>query len=240
MKSYLINLDRDVARLAAQREQFASLGISFERVSAFETARIDAFRWWCAVLRPVVKGELGCAASHCECYRRLLESECDCAAIFEDDVVCSERTVFALEEARRSCREHPRAVVLLGHHHNSKSGEIVHGEATDGIGVHVVPETWDHCSEGYVIGRDAAATLLRKQSPVRVPIDWWGYFDKKRWIDLYRTEPPVCRQQTERFASNIGERYVANKAGFAERIWWRMRRLAGVALDTLMDGRSGW
>lgn len=240
MTTYLINLDRDIERLAVQREQFGQLGISFVRIAAQENAKCNRFRWWCAVLRPVVKGELGCVASHCECYRRLLESECDCAAIFEDDVACSERTVPALEEALRFCRENPRAVVLLGHHHESKSGEIAQGDATMGIGAHIVPETWDHCSEGYVIGCDAAATLLRKQSPVRVPADWWGYFEKKGWIDLYRVDPPVCRQQTEKFASNIGERYVASKAGFAERLWWTMRRLVGVALDTLMDGRSGW
>lgn len=240
MTTYLINLERDVERLAVQREQFGRLGISFERVAALEDAKRSRFRWWCAVLRPVVKGELGCAASHCECYRLLLEGGDGCAAIFEDDVVLGDRTRAALEEADRFCRENPRAVVLLGNHHESKAGDLARGNAADAPGVRVVPETWDHCSEGYVIGRDAAATLLRKQSPVRVPVDWWGYFAKKGWIALHRTEPPVCAQQTERFASNIGERYVASEAGFAERIWWKMRRLAGVALDTLMDGRSGW
>lgn len=240
MKLYVINLDRDVERLAAQKEQFAKFGISFERIPAFQDAPRNLFRWWCAVLRPVVKGELGCAASHCECYRRQLESGSDCAAVFEDDVVCGELIGTALEEAGKFCMENPKAVVLLGNHHEGKAGCLASGNAYDGGDVKIVPETWDHCAEGYVIGREAAATLLRKQSPVRVPIDWWGYFSKKGWIDLYRIEPSVCAQQTERFLSNIGERYVANKAGFLEHVWWRIQRLIGVSLDTLMDGRAGW
>jgi len=240
VKIFVINLDRDGERLAVQKEQFARHGISFVRVPALYDAKRNRFRWWCAVLRPVVKGELGCAASHCECYRRLLESGNDCATVFEDDVVLGELISSALETASRFCKANPRAVVLLGKHHKCKAGDFVLGNADDGGVVKIVPETWDHCSEGYVIGRAAAAKLLRKQSSIRVPIDWWGYFSKKGWIDLYRIEPPVCAQQIDRFVGNIGERYVANKAGFLERVWWRFRRLIGVSLDTLMDGRAGW
>lgn len=237
MKSYLINLDRDVARLAAQRKQFESLGISFERVPAFETARIDAFRWWCAVLRPVVKGELGCAASHCECYRRIVESGAGCAAVFEDDVLLSRSAKSALESACVFCRENPKALVLLGDHHESKTGRF-----SDDVRdpVKIISESWDDCSEGYVIGKDAAARLLKAQSPVRTPADWWSYFRKKGLIDLYRADPPVCRQQTERFGSNVGERYVCEGRGVAERVWWRVRRAVGVAIDTVLDGRPGW
>lgn len=237
MTSYLINLNRDEERLSAQREQFGRLGISFERVHASESAEYDKFRWWCAVLRPVVRGELGCAASHLECYRRLLASQDACAAVFEDDVLLSDGIRDALGEAERFCTINREAVVLLGSHWRSKSGDIaVEVDARSKI----VPIEWDNCSEGYVIGRDAALKLLRGQSPVRVPADWWRYFRKKGWIELFHSEPSVCAQQVERFKSNIEERYVANQAGALGRVWWRLRRIVGVSIDTLMDGRAGW
>jgi len=241
MKAYLINLEKDTNRLAVQRLQFAGLAIGFERVAAFETAEVSGFRWWCAVLRPVVKGELGCAASHCECYRRLVSSGEECAAVFEDDAVLSGLAVSALEDAGTFCRRNPRAVVLLGDHRESKDGRMQSDKALPaGRSVAIVHTEWDHCSEGYVIGREAAARLLEMQSPVRVPADWWGYFRHKRWIDLYRVVPPVCGQQTSRFGSNVGERYVCEGKGLRERVWWRIRRIVGVALDAVLDGRSGW
>ncbi len=241
MKVYLINLDKDADRLAVQRMQFGALDVGFERVAALETAEVSGFRWWCAVLRPVVKGESGCAASHCECYRRLAASGEECAAVFEDDAVLSGPAVPAVENAAAFCRDNPRAVVLLGDHRESKDGRICSGKSLPaGRFVGIVPAEWDHCSEGYVIGREAAAKLLEMQSPVRVPADWWGYFRHKGWIDLYRVDPPVCGQQTSRFVSNVGERYVCGGRGFRERAWWRIRRIVGVVLDAVLDGRRGW
>ena len=240
MKVYLINLDKDTERLAAQREQFASRGLPFERVSAHETSAYNGFRWWCAVLRPVVKGELGCAASHCECYRRMKACKAECAAVFEDDVLLSGSAKPAIGKAELFCRDNPRAVVLLGNHHKSKDGSpLIDGNFSNDC-FEIVPELWDNCSEGYVIGREAASKLLDIQSPVRVPADWWSYFRRKGWIDLYRIEPSVCGQQTSRFESNLGERYVCAGKRFRERVWWRMRRAVGVVVDTVMDGRRGW
>ena len=234
MKNYLINLAKDAERLSAQRDQFARAGLEFERVEAKTDGELDGFRWWCAVLRPPVRGELGCAASHLECYRRLLAGGDACAAVFEDDVKLGDGIKAVLTMAADWCRAHPRAVVLLSDHRRSKEGEL--GVGSEGVGeleVRVERTDWDECSEGYAIGREAAAKLLVKERRTRVPIDYWGYFAKKGWIELYRAVPAVCRQDQARFGSNLGERYVVKGKGRLERMWWRVRRLAGTLLDRL-------
>ena len=239
MKNYLINLDRDKERLLMQERQFSRFDMAYERVAAIENAARNRFRWWCAVLRPVVKGELGCAASHCECYRRLVESGEPCAAVFEDDVALGDDVKATLGMAEKFCEEKMEAVVLLGDHRKRMSGEkpqvACNGERR------IVKAEWDNGSEGYVIGRVAAATLLSRQSPVRVPADWWRYFAKKGWIELYRSSRPVCWQPEGVFESNIGVRYVvAEDPSVARRMVWRIKRMLGVVIDTLIDGKSGW
>ena len=228
MKAYLINLKRDEARLKAQREQFARFGVEFERVEAKTGGELDRFRWWCAVLRPPVQGELGCAASHLACYRRLLAGGDTCAAVFEDDVKLGAGIQSALKAAEAKCLEDAQAVVMMSDHRRTKAGELgVDGDAK------VEKTDWEECSEGYVIGREAARLLVAHQTKTRVPIDYWTYFARKGWIRLYRTVPAVCAQDQISFKSNLGARYVVAGKGWRERAWWRLRRMAGGALDRL-------
>lgn len=240
MTNYLINLAPDTARLAFQRDQFAKFGLSFERVEACrdDPAERDRFRWWCAVLRPAVPGEIGCALSHRKAYRELVRSGAACAAVFEDDVGFSPVLLQALALAERQCREDPLSVVLLGDHRKTKGGEPL---ADEGTVPSLVGTDWDFCSEAYVIGCAAAATLLRKRRRISTPADAWGYFRGKGFIHLYRVTPPVCRQRLDRFGTTIGERYVVDARPPAERIWWKLRRAVGVLVDGILDGgHFGW
>lgn len=235
MTNYLINLAEDRERLARQEEQFGRIGLPFERVEACrdDDGARDRLRWWCAVLRPAVKGEIGCALSHLSVWRRMQERGEDSAAVFEDDVRLSPETGAALSCAEAACRGNPRLVVLLGDHRRTKEGEPL---ARAGAAFEIVPETWNQCSEGYVIGKAAAATLLRVLRRIRVPVDSWGYYRRKGWIDLMRIEPSACGQDVGAFASGLGERYVIDGKDALERLWWKARRAVGRALDAVLDG----
>ena len=239
MKRYLINLAEAAERLEAQKVQFGRLGLPFER---FEACRdderfVDRFRWWCAVLRPRVKGEVGCARSHVAIYEKIATGKEQCAVVFEDDIICSEALPQALVAAERKCEEDPLAVVLLADHRRGKQGERL---ADKDVRIRIEPTDWDFCSEGYVIGRGAAAALARIQRHIRVPADSWGYFRKKGHIRLYRVVPPVCGQNLH-FVSSIGKRYIAAEQGFFVRVWWDVRRLAGFVMDGILNrGRFGW
>lgn len=235
VKNYLINLAEDRARLDYQVGQFRRLGLDFERVEGFrdDRAEFSAFRWWCAVLRPVVKGEIGCALSHRQVYRRMSEHGEACAAVFEDDVVLSPRIAEALPMAEALCRRNPGAVVLLSDHRlgNSRAG-LAGGETA----LSIAEAERDFCMEGYVIGRAAAEALARAQGKIRVPADSWKYFRGKGWVKLFRFEPALCCQANETFGSRIGEYYVVGDKSLPVRCWWKARRAVGVAIDWLLDG----
>lgn len=240
MNCYVINLDRATDRLAFQKEQFARFGLKFERVSACEddASAVDRFRWWCAVLRPRVRGVVGCVLSHVKAAKLMLSRGEPCAAIFEDDVEMSECIGEALRMAEEVCLRDPMQVVLLGKHHRTKRGEDV---AAAGAKLEIVDEDWDFCAEGYVLGKEAARNLAEHQQRVRTYPDAWGYFRKKGWIRLSRVVPPITRQAVDEYASSLRSRYMVAGRGLPERCWWKARRVVGVILDALMDGgRLGW
>lgn len=236
MVKYVINLDKDTERLDFQKSQLGT----FERISAKTTGDVSAFRWWCAVLRPRVEGELGCAESHKESWSRFLSTNEKSAAIFEDDALLADGFETVVDKAVSFVASNPRAVVLLADHRESKHGriaEVPRGEAS----VKIERTEWDHCSEAYVIGREAASMLLEKQTPIRVPLDWWGYYQHKGWIELFRVNPPISSQQETEFVSNLGSRYdVSKEPRISKRLWWKARRIVGAAIDAFLDGKAGW
>lgn len=240
MTGYLINLDRDRERLAFQERQFAQLGLSFERVSACtdSSGEVNRFRWWCATLRPVVRGEVGCVLSHVKIYRLMAARGEKVAAVFEDDVILSGAAVRALAAAEAACLADPRRLVLLGDHRRTKRGEEL---AAADAEVAVEPTAWDFCSEGYVIGIEAAKAIAKVQSRVITTPDAWGYHNHKGWIRLARITPPVSQQAVDAFESDLGVRYSVAGKGLVERCWWKLRRVAGMLVDCILDGgRRGW
>ena len=78
MKIYLINLDRDGARLVHMRDQL--IGVAFERIAAVDGSNDP----------PTTKGltrfELACLESHKTAWRRFLNGPDACACFLEDDL----------------------------------------------------------------------------------------------------------------------------------------------------------
>jgi len=108
MKSYLINLDKDVGRLAFFKANFERLGISFERVAAvdgrlFSEENYQAFMH----TRPRsfnrlqgkswLRGQMGCFLSHFSVWKKIAESSDNFAAVFEDDIHVSDDLKYVLE-----------------------------------------------------------------------------------------------------------------------------------------------
>jgi len=92
IKSYIINLDRDVGRMSHMRAYFRDGGIDFERISAvdgrlmteeefknFFQTRSQASGSW-------LRGQVGCFLSHYAIWTKIALGAENCAAIFEDDI----------------------------------------------------------------------------------------------------------------------------------------------------------
>lgn len=234
MKVYLVNLDRDVEKLAFMMRQLAALGIAYERVPAVYGKAMAAselkkmyrpFRWWCAVGRPIVPAEVGCASSHFGIYARLKAREAVC--ILEDDVVLDAAFVERLREVERFVDVEKPQVVMLSSHNQPR----------DGVGI--VRSSDAMCTDAYVITPPAAEAILRANRPLIVPCDHWRRWVECGLIELYHALPTVARQDQVTFVGTTSEGRRDERRLSVKFFWRKLGRLVGKPLDRLLMKVSG-
>lgn len=170
---YVINLDRDVERMASVGATLASQGMTFERLPAvigkelpdwrgYVDAQAYAWRNRREEPRP---GEVGCYLSHLKAMEAFLRTDAPWCVILEDDV-----------EVLPGCAEVLRAlgekddwdlVKLFCFH----GGAPVRKRAL-GAGHHLVVHlTRTTSSAAYAVNRHAAQTLLKSMLPISEQVD---------------------------------------------------------------------
>lgn len=205
MKVYLINLDKDIERLAAADAQLKRLGVDYERVSAVYAKElpqeeldgaVNKFRWWCAMGREARVGEIGCAMSHYMIYRKIIAEKIPIACILEDDVILDDRFPEVLKNIEAKYDLDEPSVVLLSDH--TKREGVSAGAET---GFALECSRRDMFAEGYVLGGICSRHLLASNWPMQVPCDHWGRWVKTRMIKLYHARPTVCSQDQSQYES---------------------------------------
>lgn len=168
--------------------------------------------------RAVLDGEIGCALSHFQVYRKMIAERIPIACIFEDDVTFLEPDGAArLKEIEQFVDINRRQVVLLSDHGRfEKPGHMIkrvqYGISTD----------------AYVITLPAAKAILRLNYPMRTPCDHWARWVKQNGIELYRSYPILASQAWDVHPSHIKQTKLKNP------LWARALRHLGYAVDRLL------
>lgn len=200
MKIYLVNLDKDTEKLAFMTRQLDAIGLKFERIPAVYGKAIPThefkkmyspLRWWCAVGRPIVPAEVGCAYSHFGIYEKMQSGEAVC--ILEDDVVLDSAFAERLKEVERFVNPSLPQVIMLSSHNQPREG------------CGIVRSSDAMCTDAYVITRPAAEAILKVNRPLIVPCDHWWRWEKSGHIELYHALPTVAKQDQETFVSTTSE-----------------------------------
>lgn len=249
MKVFLINLDSDKERLLAADAQLKMLGVEYERIPAVygkslscaeKVRKVNRFRWWCAVGRPMTDGELGCALSHAAAYHKIIDGNLSMACVLEDDVVLDSRFPSVLTVLEKRLDWSKPQVALLSNH-SSPEGQL--GDAQNGF--QSPPEVaelalqrieFDMFSEGYVVTKTGAEALLKANEPIITCCDWWGRWTKLGLIELYHAFPTVCKQNKKGYASHtiVGMVKAAKDLPLPLRLLRKLKRLVGKMLDRMM------
>lgn len=240
MKTYLINLERDKARLERASAQLTHQGVTFERFPAVNGRELgeDAvkgarkkFRWWCALGRPIRIGEIGCAYSHFAIYRQMIERGEQIACVLEDDIVLSDDFARRLGEAAGFVDCAKPQVVLFSNHT---------GRTDEADGISKIQG--DRHAESYLLTMKAAEALLKANTPMEAPCDYWDRWVEKGCIELYHVSPPVCRPNEEEFASNTAPRgiFVVSELSRMQWIWHKLKRVAGRSIDSVIVACEGF
>ena len=233
MKVFLVNLDRDKAKLVSATSQLDRLGVAFERLAAVsgrdlsvseKLHAVNRFRWWCAIGVPARDAEIGCALSHYSGYRKMAAGAIAC--FLEDDVVLSERFPHALAEIESWMAVDRPQVVILSDRTCQYGERRVHG---------IVRSSYGLCTDAYVINASAAAALLRANLPLQRPCDHWARWAGRGLIELYHYVPSVAEQDQATFGTSTQTGVVPiSDWSFLRRVAHKLKRLIGKPMDRML------
>jgi glycosyl transferase family 25 len=170
---YVINLDRDVERMASLAGSLEALDLPFERVSAVLGKEVpdweklvDVELYGARNRLPMPRpGEVGCYLSHLKAMEEFLRTDAPWCVILEDDVEVRPECVEVL--AALGQKDDWDLVKLFCFH----SGLPVRKRALTQNHHLVVHLTRTTSSAAYAINRHAAETLLRTMKPITEQVD---------------------------------------------------------------------
>jgi glycosyl transferase, family 25 len=202
MKTYVISLARRPDRRAHITGQLDKTGIDYEILDAIDGRDLDLRD--ARLFDPVAVSSdttldsscFGCALSHLEIYRRMLEEGLEKAFILEDDVNLPADLDALLDAVAKHMTG--AEVVLLNFHLVGKAYEACRVTRTGStplpsnrLLVEVVEGGFPGSTGAYLITRDACTRMARIAVPVKTQPDDWAFFFREGAIDHLKCVVPM-------------------------------------------------
>jgi glycosyl transferase family 25 len=172
---YVLSLVDATARREAVRGEFARLGLNFDFVDAIDGRRMsdtdlercyDRARNARNFKRPLSQGEIACVLGHRAIWRKVAQGSAPVALICEDDLLLFPAFADFLRSVARHEAAFANALVKLDS--PARAGGLVGRLA--GVDL-VLTSRLPGRTTGYLLGRDAATTLLAQTRKISRPID---------------------------------------------------------------------
>jgi glycosyl transferase, family 25 len=204
---YVVSLPRAAERRALCTERMARLGLGFAFFDAVDGAALSEAQVRAAYdsagnarefKRPLSRGEIGCALSHYELWKRIAAGEAGGAVILEDDFEAAAELPAILGEL---CGTHPAGCMVKLFALKACRGAAVR---TLPCGYRMVlPRRIPGQTLGYTVDREAAARLAAGVLPIGRPVDmeikhWWK-FD----VPLLVVQPTALKVNLRKTGSGI-------------------------------------
>jgi GR25 family glycosyltransferase involved in LPS biosynthesis len=133
------------------------------------------------------KGVIGCALSHYNLWKQLVESKCDYYTIFEDDIKLCDEFKQKLNEAK--CNLEGVDVLFLGYHVYNKDKDEIH-KCFNGSKKELDCKLYVGGTYGYIVTQSGAKKLLEyiEKNGIKHGID---YVMKISGLNLYNSQPHI-------------------------------------------------
>lgn len=178
LKTFVINLDDCVDRLAHVKTQLESINIEFERVAAIdfrgtspnEHPKYSSTRALDIMGRELSGGEVGCYASHLKAAQRFLDSGFEFGLVLEDDIVARDDTNDTLKTLLDFLTKQSQSkwdIANLGHE-SRKLSQII-GDANG----HDIQKSNYFPLDGHAIlwTRQGAEKFIAMSDQIEMPVD---------------------------------------------------------------------
>ncbi|MFW5472227.1 glycosyltransferase family 25 protein [Knoellia sp. CPCC 206450] len=210
MHAYVINLERSPNRRAHITRELARTGLTHDIVTGVDGQGLDLGDR--ATIAPELlakndfpAGSAGCALSHLQVYRRILEDGHEHALVLEDDVTLPADLGTIVEQVVPHLTG--AEVVLLNY--GSRDGVVLAREgsvrlsATRTLALPVDIASIVNAG-AYVITRDACRRMVAGLLPLRANADEWDYLYEQGLLDRVRLLRPLPVTKNASFESTIG------------------------------------
>lgn len=235
MKIYCINLKQSVSRREKMERELEKLEFQSEFIDAVDgrvlsrSERELVCSDWRTRMRHgrrLTGGELGCVLSHLVFYRRLLDS-CDrVAVVLEDDVELMQDFNDAARDVEKflSEIEEPAIVQFPGLERDfSAVRDRAFVQVRSALGTYA-----------YAVNRAGAELLLKRFSPIRMPIDKYDYLIRHCGLSYYVYSSRVLSVDNEGESMVGSERF---DCGDMSGLRWAIHKLwrcIGVIVDSIL------
>lgn len=205
MKTYIINLERSKVRRKHIIGEAERCGLDYELVKAVDGSQLtdEELDRLCDMEQVrkhpnwLFPGAIGCALSHYDVYKKIIENDIDVALVLEDDVYLPDNLPDLLESIKKEIR--PSEVISLYYMSFAPCQLSKKGKVSLANNYHLyypVSVTQVISTAGYIITKKAARTLADIILPVRVTADSWGYLYEQKGFDSFRCVYPVPLKST--------------------------------------------
>jgi len=201
MKVFVINMARSTERRASMEQQLSLLNLDYEIVEAVDGSKLsytDIMRETRPLNYALSCGEVGCALSHINIYRRITSEDIPLALILEDDALIDYRSVEIMSgiEERNTL---PPTVTLLTE--ISQYIDKPTFSLKEGYYIYDVPEA--SRSHGYIINQSAARKLIESLYPIWMVADRWQTLREYSVCKIDAVIPSVVRRSAHSEISTI-------------------------------------
>lgn len=208
MKTFVINLKKDVERKKSIQEQLQKINLDAEFVTAVYGKELSKEQLWkyCPNFNEMTLtlGEVGCSLSHLNIYKRIIDNKIPLSLILEDDVSFNENLAIVLS----SLENHPMALSSVPYvfllNTTNEYFDSFKKPLTDNYNIVSVIDA--ACAYGYVLNLATAKKLYQYLLPVRFVADEWKMLREQDVIKLKGVIPPVVNASSHSLNSSIGER----------------------------------
>lgn len=202
MRVFAINLSHRTDKKAHILNEGKKHGLDIELIEAVNGAQLtDADFQELVHDYPaccLTKGEVGCALSHLNIYKKMMDENCPLALILEDDAVLGSDVVEVLEALQRIDRnDAARAYLLSGSHYYIESG------SAPLVGPYALYRIVDaFYAYAYVVNLEAAKAMYERLRPVVFEADRWMFFQQLGIVSVRCIEPAVVKSNDDEKVSS--------------------------------------
>ncbi|WP_337025173.1 glycosyltransferase family 25 protein [Pantoea anthophila] len=192
MKIFVINLARSPERRSSIEQQLSLLNLNYEIIDAIDGSQLsysDIIKETRPLSYAVTCGEIGCALSHINIYRKMVRENIPIALVLEDDAVLDYRSTQVMHELEKICNQSPTVTLLT--ETSQYIGKPKYA-LNDQLSIYNVLEA--SCSHGYIINFQAAIKLAAFLYPVWMVADKWQILREYSVCNVEAVIPPIIRK----------------------------------------------